>query len=96
MSEGFEVDMEFTHFLHSKLPPEQRKEWHDEILVKLTDDVNNLLKEAQKQKRNKRLGMMITPQGFFFCWMENYHLKDKTGAIPLTEDNMEEMFGLTR
>jgi hypothetical protein len=92
--EGSEVDQEFTPFVHSKLPPEQGK--HDEILVKLTDDVNRLIKKAQRQKPDKRVGITRVPSGLFFHWLPNYHLPDNVDKVSITDDDVEKIFGLTK
>ena len=65
MTIGVEDLEKFNHFVHTAMPEEERKNIHDDILVKLTDNVNKLIHEAQKKRPDKRIGILITPSGFF-------------------------------
>jgi hypothetical protein len=96
VEEGGGVDVDFIHFLSSNIEPENRKEYHDEILVRLTEDMNRLIKEAQRKRPDRRLGIMTAPDGLFFCWMTNKPLTDRKGATEINDDNIERMFGLTK
>jgi hypothetical protein len=89
--EGARADVDFIHFLSSNIEPKNRKEYHDEILVRLTEDVNRLITEAQRKRPDKRLGIMTPPDGLFFCWMASEPLTTK-----ITDDNIEKIFGLTK
>ena len=40
---------DFNHFIHTAMDEERRKDIHDETLVKLTDDVNRMIHEAEKR-----------------------------------------------
>jgi hypothetical protein len=58
--------------------------------------VNRLIKEAQKRRPDKRLGILRARDGLFFAWVENYRLTDRSGVTEINVDNMEKMFGLTK
>jgi hypothetical protein len=86
----------FNHFLHTDMTIEERKNIHDDILARLTDDVNQLIHEAQKKRPDKRIGILITPAGFFFRY--NSHTppnKEETEkAIDVTDENVARLLKL--
>ncbi|WP_458719535.1 hypothetical protein [Candidatus Nitrosocosmicus sp. R] len=86
--EMFKVDEleKFNHFVHTSMTEVERKNIHDDILVKLTDDVNKLIHEAQKKRPDKRIGILNAPSGLFFRY--NSH-------IPPTKEWLEEAIDVT-
>ncbi|WP_458720451.1 hypothetical protein [Candidatus Nitrosocosmicus sp. R] len=84
----------FNHFIHTSMTMEERKNVHDDILVKLTDDVNRLIHESEKKRPDKRIGILITPGGLFFRY--NSHTApptDKQG-IKVTDENVARLLKL--
>ena len=87
---------DFNHFRHTK-DPKKRENIHDEILAKLTDDVNNLIREAEKKKTDRRIGILHTPNGPFF----RYEMNEKPSkellakGTVVTDENVEELLDLT-
>ena len=86
----------FNHFIHTAMTQEERKNIHDDILVKLTDDVNKLIHESQKKRSDKRIGILITPSGFFFRY--NSHTPPSKEwlekAIKVTDENVGQLLKL--
>ena len=86
----------FNHFVHTAMTEEERKNIHDDILVKLTDDINRLIHEAEKKRPDKRIGILRTPVGLFFRY--NSHTPpsqewlDK--AIDVTDENVAKLLKL--
>jgi len=86
----------FNYFVHTSMTEEERQNIHDNILVKLTDDVNRLIHDAEKKRPDKRIGILTTPSGLFFRynshtppskeWLEN--------AIEVTDENVAELLKL--
>lgn len=86
----------FNHFIHTAMTEEERKNIHDDTLVKLTDDVNRLIHEAEKKRPDKRIGILITPVGFFFRYNSNTPPSKEwlEKAIDVTDENVVELLKL--
>lgn len=89
---------DFDHFVHTSMTEEERKDLHDDTLVKLTDDVNKLIHEAEKKRPDKRIGILITPVGFFFRYNSNTAPSKEwlEKAIDVTDENVQELLKLTK
>jgi hypothetical protein len=87
---------DFNHFIHTSMTEEERKNIHDDTLVKLTDDVNNLIHEAEKKRTDQRIGILITPSGFFFRYNSNTPPSKEwlEKAIKVTDENVEKLLKL--
>jgi hypothetical protein len=68
-------------FRTSDLPFEERKDFHDEDLKNVSEQINKLLVDVQKKKPDKRLAILRVPNGLFIEWMP---LK-----CPSPDDNVE-------
>jgi hypothetical protein len=68
-------------FRTSDLPFEERKDFHDEDLKNVSEQINKLLVDVQKKKPDKRIAIMRVPNGLFIEWMP---LK-----CPSPDDNVE-------
>jgi hypothetical protein len=95
---GVEDREKFNHFLHTAMTEEERKNIHDDILVKLTDDVNKLIHEAEKKRPDKRIGILITPAGLFFRYNSNTPPSKEwlENAMKVTDENVAELLKLPR
>jgi hypothetical protein len=49
MADSYKAREDFNHFIHTAMDEERRKDIHDETLVKLTDDVNRMIHEAENK-----------------------------------------------
>jgi hypothetical protein len=88
---------DFNHFIHTTMTEEERKNIHDDTLVKLTDDVNKLIHEAEKKRPDKRIGVLITPLGLFFRYNSNTAPSKEwlEKAKQVTDENVQEVLKLT-
>ena len=66
-------------------------------MVKLTDDVNKLIHEAEKKRPDKRIGVLITPLGLFFRYNSNTAPNKEwlEKAKQVTDENVQEVLKLT-
>ena len=68
-------------FRTSDLPFEERKDFHDEDLKNVSEQINKLLVETRKKKLNMRMAIVRVPNGLFLKWIP---LK-----CPSPDDNVE-------
>ena len=89
---------DFNHFIHSLMTEEERKNIHDDTLVKLTDEVNKMIHEAEKKRPDKRIGILITPEGLFFRYNSNAPPSEEATkkAKLVTDENVVELLKLTQ
>jgi hypothetical protein len=90
-------DEEENFFIHTEMTEEEREHIHDDTLVKLTDDINKLIREAEKKRPDKYIGIMFTTSGLFFRygsktppskeWLEK--------AMEITDENVQQLLKLT-
>jgi hypothetical protein len=87
---------EFNHFIHTSMTPEERKNLHDDTLAKLTDDVNNLIREAEKKRPDQRIGILVTPYGFFFRYNSTTpHTQEQwEKGTKVTNENVDKLLKL--
>jgi len=83
-------------FMHTAMTEEERKNIHDDPLVKLTDDVNKLIHEAEKKRPNKHIGIMNTTLGLFFRYNSNTPPGEEwfKKATEITDENVQQLLKL--
>ena len=89
---------DFNHFIHTLMTEEERKNIHDDTLVQLTDEVNKMIHEAEKKRPDKRIGILITPEGLFFRYNSNTPPSEEwlKKAKEVTDENVVELLKLTQ
>lgn len=75
--EAMETD---SWFVTTDVGLDERKEFHDETLSKLAEDVNRLFMQAMDKKKDNRIGIAITPKGMFPIWIPNQCPNPNTGS----------------
>jgi hypothetical protein len=71
-------------FRTSDLPFEERKDFHDEDLKNVSEQINKLLVDVQKKKPDTPLIIMRVPAGLFIRWKTGIYQK-----CPNPDDNVE-------
>jgi hypothetical protein len=62
-------DNPISYMVTSSLPIEERKDFHDDDLQRVSDEINKLLNDVRKKRADKRLSIMRVPNGLFLQWM---------------------------
>jgi hypothetical protein len=64
--------------------------------AKLTDEVNNLIHEVEKKWPDQRIGILVTPYGFFFRYnsIKPHTDKQLQKSKTVTDENVGELLKL--
>jgi hypothetical protein len=84
-------------FVHPKFSTDMQKEIHDNTLSKLTDDMNNLIKQAAEKRKDKSISFVNASKGLVPVWCDaSDHPKDENHILLDTDDKRMKFFGLER
>ena len=69
VKEAFTDSVGVRFMVTSDLPIEERKDFHDDDLQRVSDEINKLLNDVGKKRPDKRLTIIRSPNGSFLQWM---------------------------
>jgi hypothetical protein len=91
------VKEEGFFFMHPKMKKEmQADDAHDDTLFKLTDKINQLVKDTASKRKDRNLRIAVTSKGFVWVWTKTIdNSSDTATELKALDDNaLLEIFGL--
>src|SRR5918996_823115 len=83
-------------FLNAGIKKEMQDEVHDDVLDKLTNEMNEMLTEVAQKRKDKNLRILTTSRGLVLMWTSKGPAPSNAEQKELTDDEIVEIFGLTQ